>query len=483
MYSVLIVDDEPWIAYGIKRLIDWDSFGFTVIGEAHNGVAALEIILDKKPDIVLSDIRMPGLDGFELLDCINQNKLETKVILISGYSEFEYAQKAVRLGAVDYILKQIDKDTLISSLMRVKDLLQQKQQALKVLDTSLYDLFELFGTDTKIKICDFLTNKRMEFVDPYYRLITFMYQTITVSNPEEVITFNGIKCIRFRTGQNKISILINYDESKKPIDSLDFTSFELANAECIGISSLGESSTPISKLYQESDIAVLSSSFISGRKVIKYESAQITDSLTRVLLSIEVAIKEQKQDKINKGLEDLLDKCREHSLLIDQVTNIYNQLVSLIHKYYRNSNRVKGIEYLTYYQGARSFHSIEEIFDKIKMFFVEQPQEELLITNEMVKTIIDYINSHFTEEILLTTLAQKFNMSIGYLSVLIKKETGTTYTEYVTQKRLNMAKELLSDSKLSVYEIVRRVGYKDYFHFNKLFKKYFGLTPSKYRKI
>ena len=120
MYTVLIVDDEPWVAYGIKALVDWESLGYTVIGEAHNGLTALETIMEKKPEVVISDIRMPGLNGIELLEHINEKQLDTKVILISGYAEFEYAQKAVRLGAFDYLLKQVDKDKLTDTLLRLK---------------------------------------------------------------------------------------------------------------------------------------------------------------------------------------------------------------------------------------------------------------------------------------------------------------------------------------------------------------------------
>jgi two-component system response regulator YesN len=126
---------------------------------------------------------------------------------------------------------------------------------------------------------------------------------------------------------------------------------------------------------------------------------------------------------------------------------------------------------------------MEQLFDRIKAVFERQPREELLISNETVKKIIDYMDASFTEDISLSTLSRHFNISVGYLSALIKKETGTAYSDYVVAKRLNMAKELLGNAQLSIQEIVERVGYKDYFHFNKLFKKHFGITPSKYRKL
>lgn len=484
MYSVLIVDDEPWVAYGIKALIDWESLGFTVIGEAYNGLTALETILEKKPEIVISDIRMPGLNGIELLESINEKQLETKVILISGYAEFEYAQKAIRLGAFDYLLKQVDKDKLIDTLLRLKSVLTEKQKAYKGLDLFLDDLFELFEPDNKIKISNFLTNRGIDFVLPHYRFISCLYPHATFSDAgDEIITKNGIKCIRFRTGQNKISILVNYDEFKNPIGLLDFISDNLSNAQCIGISSTGIYSAPIAKFYQESDVALFSSLFGQVQRMVEYKAADHATALTRTILQIELAIKEQKQEQIFKGLDELCGECKSRHMLIDQISTVYNQIVSLIYKYYSNSDAINEIEYLNYYQIVRYYSSIEQLFERIKAFFEQQAGEELLISNETVKKIIDYIDTSFTEDIFLGDLSKPFNLSLGYLSALIKKETGKTYTDYVVSKRLNLAKELLSDASLSIQEIVERVGYKDYFHFNKLFKKHYGITPSKYRKI
>ena len=170
-------------------------------------------------------------------------------------------------------------------------------------------------------------------------------------------------------------------------------------------------------------------------------------------------------------------------MLIDQISTVYNQIVSLIYKYYSNSDAINEIEYLNYYQIVRHYSSIEQLFERIKAIFEQQAGEELQISNEMVKKIIDYIDTSFTEDIMLGDLSKKFNLSLGYLSALMKKETGKTYTDYVVSKRLNLAKELLSDTSLSIQEIVERVGYKDYFHFNKLFKKHYRHNAGKISKI
>lgn len=484
MHTVLIVDDEPWVAYGIKQLVEWESLGYTVIGEAYDGMSALEMIKEKKPEVVISDIRMPGLNGIELLERIHLHDLQCKVILISGYSEFEYAQQALRLGAFDYLLKQVDKNKLTNTLQRLKKALTEKQQAQKGLDLLLDDLFELFEPDHKIKIHNFLASRGIESEYPHYRFISCLYQHSSVSEAEEeMAAIAGVRYLRFRTGQNKISYLVNYDEFNNPVGLLNFISEHLSNAQCIGISGIGVYSAPVAKLFQESDVALFSSFSRPGSRMIDYKADDHAAALTRTILQIELAIKEQKPEQLNRGLDELCAECKARLMLIDQISALYNQIVSLFYKYYSNTDTIYEIEYLNYYQIFRHYSSIEQLFERLKAIFRQQSGEELHISNEKVKKIIGYVDSSFTEDIMLGFLSREFNISLGYLSTLIKKETGKTYSEYVMNKRLNLAKELLHDATLSIHEIVERVGYKDYFHFNKLFKKHYGITPSKYRKM
>lgn len=484
MYSVLIVDDEPWVAKGLKVLIDWESLGYTVIGDVHDGIEAMEAIEKQKPDVVISDIRMPGLNGLELIESILLHGLQTKVILISGYAEFEYAQKALQLGAFDYLLKQVDRNTLTETLLRLKIELEKRHKGKREPDLHLEDLFELLEPDNNIKISNFMINRGMEFEFPHYRFINCLNPHSSASDAViEQAAQNGIQWIRFRTGQNKMSYLVNYDEQKNPAGLLDFISGSLDSAHYIGISGIGLYSTPIGKLYQESDIALSSSSFLQAQRVIEYKSTDHIAELTKLVLKIELAIKGYKRDTIQQGLDELCEECEKRSMLIDQISTVYNQIVLFVYKYYGNSELAQGLEYLTYSQIVRSCDSVQQLFERIGVIFERQSGEEMLLSKETVKKIIDFIDSSYTEEISLSMLSRQFNVSLGYLSALIKKETGTNYTDYVVAKRLNLAKELLSDESLSIQEIVERVGYKDYFHFNKLFKKHFGLTPSKHRKI
>jgi two-component system response regulator YesN len=257
----------------------------------------------------------------------------------------------------------------------------------------------------------------------------------------------------------------------------------LSDARCIGISGIGVYSTPVAKLYQESDIALCSFFTRPESRILEYKQADHASVLMGTILQIEVAVKEQKPEQVNRLLDELSAECKERSMQIDQLCALYNQIVLLFYKYYSSTDANYEIEYLNYDQIFRQYRSVEELFEKLKAFFRQQTGEELHISNEMVRKIIEYIDSSFTEDFMLVDVAKKFNITVGYVSALIKKETGKTYMEYVMNKRLNLAKELLQNTSLSIQVIVDRVGYRDYFHFNKIFKKYFGITPGKFRKL
>lgn len=483
MYRVLIADDEPWVAYGISRLINWEELGFSIIGEAHDGLTALSMIKELEPEVVISDIRMPGLDGIELLGEMKEKGYSTTVILVSGYSEFQYAQQALRLGAFDYLLKQIDKNTLAATMKRLKKKLDDDRRTAAEPDLFLNDLFDLLDSEHKIKIHSFLASRGKRFEYPHYRFVScqYPYSTITGSYTQREAP-EGLQYLSFRTGQNKMSLLVNYDEYHHPIVFLDYLTDLLSDAEHIGISSLALYSAPIARLYQEADVALLTTVCQSYSHVFEYKEQAPVLELAPAILQLELAVKEQRTTRIREQLEFISACCTKQGLLIDQVTGIYNQIVALIQKYYGAGAVSQQIEYVTYYQAAR-YGSYEKLFGWLLEVLESQTDAELHPSNEQVKEIMAYIDSKYTDDLVLGDVARHFAMSLGYLSSLIKKTTGTMYSVYITNKRIQLAKELLADPSLSVQAVVQRVGYKDYFHFNKLFKKHVGLTPSKFRKL
>lgn len=484
MYKVLIVDDEPWVAYGLAHLIDWESMGFQIIGEANDGLTALAIIKEQRPQLIVSDIRMPGLDGIELLRQIKENGLEAKVILVSGYAEFQYAQQALRLGAYDYLLKQVDKNKLTETIERLTTTLRKQEQATIEREVMLDDLFEWLEPDNTLTIGNFLANKSIATDYPHFRFLSSTYTVQPSSLYKEGIVKNPhLDMIRLRTGQYKIADLLCYDESKTPLQLLNYITEQLDEAQYIGISSIGLFSTPISKLFQEADVAMCSTLFRRGDKVLAYKPQELSSDFQKLLIQLEQAIKEQAQEKIDGLLTAMRIDAEEQLLSIDQLAILYNQIVSMIYKYYGHTGRVYEAEHLQYDGIIRQYGSIDQLFQRLKAFFEQLSESDIHIHNVQIEKVISYIDNHYTEDLVLSEIAKHFKISTSYLSSLIKKETGATYSDYMMNKRLGMAKRLLNDPDLSIHDVVQRVGYKDYFHFNKLFKKHFGITPSKYRKL
>lgn len=484
MLQVLIVDDEPWVAYGIAHMIDWNSLGYEIIGEVYDGQHALEMITELLPDLVISDIRMPGLSGIELLERIRGLQLETKVILVSGYTDFEYAQKAIRYGAFDYLVKQIDALKLEEAIHRLTVEMNRKREAYEEYNLLQGDLFEWLNPANKFTIEDFQVNQEVTGMLPDYRFICCLYPAD--SSPgiaEGVHQYPHVSVTSLRTGYDKISLLLNYDEHMEPLELLDFITNELSDARYIGISGIGGATTPISRLYQESEIVMFSACFHQTEQLAHYKPPVISTLIRKCLLKLEQSIKEKDNGQVEVLLEQISTECRHSRIYIDRIAIIYNQVISIIHKYHHQLSPDNELEFLSYEQIIRMYHTPEQLFTRMKSLLEQLSEQDIHVSNEAVEKIIAYINSRYMHDLSLSEIAKMFHLSLGYLSTLIKKETGVTYSEYIMHKRLSMAKELLGDSSLSVAEVVEQIGYKDYYHFNKLFKKNFGITPSQYRKI
>lgn len=481
MYKVLIVDDEPWVAYGISKLVCWESLGFQVCENVYDGIAAASWIQENRPDVVISDIRMPGLDGIELLEKVREQRLNTEVILVSGYSEFEYAQRALQLGAFDYLLKQIEKKMLVETLNRLKKHLDSKRLASIKSEHLLGDLFDLLESDQKAEIGVFYANKQ-EVLFPHFRVVNAEFSPTTFFDGiNSCLQTDGLGQLEVRTGLHKITFLLNYDENN-PLAFLQFIDHQLNNATNMGLSSVGCAGDPISRLFHEADVALFTSLFYQEDRIIRYKDNEPLTGASGLLLRLELAIREQKMDIVKDCIRELKEDCIRQQPYVDQVASVYNQIVSIIYKFYGHDEVFQEIDYVSYVQLGRN-GSANSLIERIETMIDREVLHDVPIVHGQIKSIMSYIDSHFTEELQLSTIANQFNLSIGYLSYLIKKETGNTYSNYVTTKRIALARELLLDNSLSVQEIVEQVGYKDYFNFNKLFKKHVGLTPSKFRKL
>jgi len=475
MYKVLLVDDEKWVTYGLQYLIVWENYGFHIIKTASDGVEAKELVAHLQPDLLISDIRMPELNGIELVEYINSAGVNTVVIFMSGYNDFTYAQKATRLGAFDYLLKPIDPDELVSALLRVKNHLDIQK------DSSIWNgYFYLFDESSRLTIEDVLhyTNRKSEFIHCWFIII----KTNDMPMKENRLICPGhstaeYDSILFRVGKERIGVMLF--TVTQCINSIQRYSLSAAylkpdTAAVIGISGRAEKQDLFYRLYLQAAISSANASFHQNILIpyVKIQSADASSYIKRL-------------DKMNSDSSDAVYKSQIQELIrdaqdvqIDFAIEIYNRLIHSLHQRY--ADHARHLETWNIYEYLSSPVNIKEFFSPILEFLAGTTCSRRNISS--IHAVLQYIEAHYMEDIHLKDLAKHFYLTENYLSTFIKKQTNQTFTDLLMNKRITLAQELLINTALSIQEITEQVGYTEYSHFCKVFKKRTGYTLTDYRR-
>lgn len=471
MYRVIIADDEPWIVYSLVHSIDWEALGFTICATAENGPQALENCLSLQPDVLFSDIRMPGLDGLELLEKLRKELPDIEVVFISGYAEFSYAQQAVRHGAADYLIKQVSAKQLTDTLVRLKERLEQKA------GSTLNDIyFALLDEDDTLSVAEWAKYCAHYRSYPHFRFITFSAKEL-----EEVYWMKECWTPEFgqlllRTGRNKYSALVGYSSEDGYLNWI--ARLTEKNTGHIGISKEVSENYPFTSLHRQADIAFYTAMMAGTDSALTYSREYPYGSEQQITEYIRLFEEDLKNNDINMCAPLLMQiglLCK--GLMLDRAADIFNQLLGLFKRY--RPLDADALEACSCRRLATEFPSIEAAFDFLKQNL--QTSENSNLTEFLGQNILQYIDAHYTEDLRLPDLAARYHFSPSYFSTLFKKHTGTTLTRYVTAKRIALAKSLLNESDISIQEVVERIGYNDYFQFIKVFKREVGITPGHYR--
>lgn len=531
MYSILIVDDEPIIRKGITNFIQWDSINCKVTCEATNGIEAKDLIEINKPDIIISDIKMPGMDGIELSKYIHENYPYIKVILLTGYSDFEYAQSAIRYNVVDFILKPssnnkitkaiesaikiISEERLKSqNLQLMKDkinqnlsLLQEKffydyinriiqnqttiQNTIKDLNISLntyYVLYFKFIQNTGNELIDIKENKKniLQEIKQFVSLIfkDFAHYNITIDCNSICTIINVDKDIN----ENSTNFVLN-----KSKELLDFSGNFMNISISLGISNLHQNLSQVHVAYKEATES-LSLMFYEDDNIFTYSDYTLTTS------SLDKALEHNYVDKIIDSIkisnsdiaiatmDELFYKLKSSKQSIEYIKNVGILISSLSFKllnnhYIEHSEIIENSSKI--YTDILNCDSISDLNNILKNVILCSTDRLSYLNsqhNYIIKKVMNYIESNYKNQIKLNELAKLAYVNSSYLSRLIKKETGTTLTEIISKIRIEKAKDLLSFSNMKTYEIAIKVGIEDPAYFSQVFKKYTGLSPSEFKK-
>lgn len=353
MYRVIKADDEPWVIYSLIHIIHWEEYGFTICATAENGLHALEKCLALQPDVLFSDIRMPGLDGTVLLEKLRRELSHIEVVFISGFADFNYAQQAVRHGAFDYLLKQVSASQLSEALKRLKIQLDQKAML-----TQSEAYFALLDETDKLSISEWLNCYSQYIAYPHYRFIVFLSKNKDQQLLMKDYWIPEIGQILLRTGRNKYSALIGYTDRDRLNDwILRFKK----NIQHIGISNEECGDYQFSHLHKQADIAFYSSLLSEKDIPLEYNTDYPPDCeklINESINSFESSLKNSDIDMCTQLLSQISKTCE--ILMLDRISEIYNVLISLLFRY--RPYEAEGLEHYSYRCLGSEFTNIQDIF-------------------------------------------------------------------------------------------------------------------------
>jgi len=366
MYKVLIIDDEPWSREVIKEIVNWESMQLEITGEAEDGTEGLKLIREHKPDIVITDMRMPGVDGVELLKTISSSFPSLKIIVMSGYDDYVYLKQAIRSRVIEYLLKPIDPDELNASL----------EKCIEELNQVSFNLDRTWRTPPLFADTDVL-----EKYLAYRRLIYGHLQNL-----------------------DKTAVL---DAFKK-----------------------------LETLIEE----------LTGKTLYKSENENILAKISYDFIHL---------------LEEFL---LENGITLAEILNKKKNVNEVAE---RQNSAEKTTAYIAWLY--------EEAVNAVE----ESNRKKSNLDLEKVKA---YIDKYFSEPISLNSVSRRFFISKEHLCRAFKNYTGENLSDYITRKRMEKAKELISEQGLEIKHAAQMAGYTELAYFYRIFKKYFGYTPGELRK-
>lgn len=531
LYRIILVDDEEEVRKAIIRKMDWKSLGFEVVGDAENGEDALEKIEQLEPDVVMTDIRMPYMDGLTLTGKIRQKYPSMKVLIFSGFDDFEYAQQAIKLNVTEYILKPVNGEELAEILTRVHENLDEEIEQRRNIDllresyqSSLPILRELFLNDLVRGIVPAgqIQEKLSEYNVDLFGVRKWLTALIHVEQ-EELVSHQALAAHKELI---PISVRNLVEDSLKPF--FRFIIFN-ATAGITLIAAIEETNTQTDLISQLGDIckecrrvlevpvtiavghscrnlAELPCAYQSAVDALGYKAIVGTggtiyindvEPVSRGKLQLEqkdeaelsAAIKFGTRESIQTVIHEMvgrMDGAKVHARQYQAYKmSMVNCIIQLIQQYDLNLGELLDHErYVEILADAERREEFEDWYLEVALQMNEQMNKARdNTTRKVILEAKQYIQDHYQDPTLsMEMICRELHMSPAYFSTLFRRETGQTCVAYLTEVRLNRAVELLNETKDKTYVIAQKVGYQEQNYFSYVFKKKFGVSPTKFRR-
>lgn len=538
MFKLLIVDDEQIILEGIKESIDWKSYKVNEIGTAENGLKALELAKQMKPDIIITDIKMPGLNGLELVSEIKNILPYSKILIISAYEDFSYAQQAIGLGVQAYLTKPLKKKVIIDEVIKLQEIIKKERvdrenkgrleemyiknlpilrqhylnNLIKGITKHTTDYSNQFKTyEIKIEeenvgvlVCkiDNIEETSDEFFEKSIQMIHFRIMENLVYYLKSFYSH-----VVFQSHSNEVVAIYNMKEScMTTINNIielseiirNFVLEQTGVSISFGIGRIQENISTIQASYQEAIKALNYRLLYGNNAVIFIDNVELSEyttnysftSLHKQLDNLETILSMGKVSEVIKHVEKSISKLQSNkNIPYYYIQLIYSQFLSIVLKTCMEMS-IPTENLLT-----DTTDLYGEIFKKQTLKELNNWFNDILYrtcevinnrrapkVSNIISSSMDYIYNNIHKEVNLNEVAKYVSLNPSYFSRLFKEQTGSSFVEYVKTLKIEKAKLLLKQGNKKIYEICDELGYQSVQYFSSLFKLEVGVTPMEYKK-
>ncbi len=503
MYRVLLVDDEEMVTQGLSRFVHWEQEGYTVAGTATSVARALVFLENESVDLVITDIQMPVQNGIDLLRILNEKYPHIKTVILSGYSEFSYAQEALRLGAMDYLTKPINFSAMKALLQKVKQVLDKEnltQADTAVRQVLLHTLIMNFANGYPYDEIRAATCLDTTCPITVVRITSHNKAPIPNSFSQQFLE-QFAPCQMIDLEEDELLAVLEQPQLFPEIGKrlTDFAQeFSDSVALCMGVSE------------QQRGYSELRTAALQAAKAMRYQNARsgggvmLYQQVRKMFLSygenseaviphlVELLSTPEKRSQLIPDFSEALSLMetqpaftltKAQHFCIELLVELDAPIQQLALPDYSRHGVLSDV--LMEVLAAKSLLEInhcvtqylQQLLDKITQM------DEAKFSGELIDRIKDYIQNHFAENLTLAVLSERFYVSPVYLSRLFKRKTGTNFVEYLTTLRMEKAKTFLADPNLKIYNVAEMVGYENPRYFARLFRESTGYVPQEYRTM
>lgn len=490
MIRVLIADDEVLVRLGLRAAIDWEAHGFSIVGEVGNGRDALERVRAGKVDILLLDIKMPQLNGLDVLKAIRAENLAVKVVVLSCHDDFEYVKEAMRLGAVDYLLKlSLQTDQLLQTLRRIEhptDLQKHETASTQLLsllyhyDESVFDQLCQNGCNLKKEHCIVLLAQREpgETVDDKY-VLSVLHDTIS--------RYSKGECLSLGNGLFAAVLNIPFNQLERLTGAMIESAEKYTHCQLFIGAASADTLEELPRAMQEAQLA------LEARYVLGPGRANLTGCQKKwntLSLEEQEIIAFSLRSNVAEGFDQLLATLEQEALTppYPTIQNLREHALEWL-TLYRDTAQEYDLHLETLEKPSQVVEQLSSLADLI-MFLrnqwsicsksISEKKYRLPQRDEIIQAL-EYIQNHYTQDINLAELSRYVGLSKNHFSSLFKRETGEGLNEFITRLRLEYSSKLLETTLLTVSEIAEKAGFSSIYYFSSVFKKKYKIGPTEYR--